>query len=96
MTLSELIKAKRQEILQLAAQHGARNVRVFGSVARGEERNDSDLDLLIDMGEGRSLLDRVGLWQDLEELLGHKVHVVNAKSVHWYIRDHVLKEAIPL
>ncbi|MBI2345620.1 MAG: nucleotidyltransferase family protein [Deltaproteobacteria bacterium] len=96
MSLMELVKTKRDEILRLAAHHGARNVRVFGSVARGEARSDSDVDLLVAMAAGRTLLDRIGLWQDLEELLGNRVHVVNERALHWCIRDRVLKEAAPL
>jgi uncharacterized protein with HEPN domain len=67
MGLDAVVKAKRSEILRLAAQHGARNVRVFGSLARGQADPDSDLDLLVEMDEGRSLLGLVGLWQDLED-----------------------------
>ena len=96
MGLDEVVKAKRSEILRLAAQHGARNVRVFGSLARGQADLDSDLDLLVEMDEGRSLLDLVGLWQDLEELLGSKVDVISEGGLSPYLRDHVLAEAIPL
>jgi len=96
MTTQELLQVKREAILNLAAQHGARNVRVFGSVARGEAGPESDVDFLIEMEEGRSLLDLVAFWQDLEELLGRKVDVVERTGLHWYIRDKVLKEALPL
>ena len=96
MGLDAVVKAKRSEILRLAAQHGARNVRVFGSLARGQADPDSDLDLLVEMDEGRSLLDLVGLWQDLEELLGSKVDVISEGGLSPYLRDHVLAEAIPL
>ena len=96
MGLDAVVKAKRSEILRLAAQHGARNVRVFGSLARGQADLDSDLDLLVEMDEGRSLLDLVGLWQDLEELLGSKVDVISEGGLSPYLREHVLAEAIPL
>jgi hypothetical protein len=96
MGLDAVVKAKRSEILRLAAQHGARNVRVFGSLARGQADPDSDLDLLVEMDEGRSLLDLVGLWQDLEELLGSKVDVISEGGLSPYLREHVLAEAIPL
>lgn len=96
MGLDEVVKAKRGEILQLAARHGAHNVRVFGSLARGQATPDSDLDLLVEMEEGRSLLDLVGLWQDLEDLLGRKVDVISEGGLSSYLRDHVLAEAIPL
>jgi predicted nucleotidyltransferase len=68
----------------------------FGSVARGEASEKSDLDLLVDWEPGRSLLDHVALVQDLEELLGTKVHVGTQDSLHWYARDRILREAIPL
>ena len=96
MGLDDVVRAKRGEILQLAAQHGARNVRVFGSLARGQVTPDSDLDLLVEMEEGRSLLDLVGLWQDLEDLLGRKVDVISEGGLSPYLRDRVLAEAIAL
>ena len=94
--LEEILPTQRPRILELARQHGARNVRVFGSVRRGESRTKSDLDLLVEMEEGRSLLDRVALAQDLEDLLGHKVDVVNEKALHWFVRDRILAEATAL
>ena len=96
MTLDELVKEKREDILKLAAKHGARNVRVFGSVARGEAGPESDIDLLVDMDPGRSLLDLGGLWSDLNELLGRKVDIVTEKSIYWLLRRRILKEARPL
>lgn len=93
MTLDEL-RARRDEILQLAASHGASNVRVFGSVARGEARPDSDVDLLVDFEEGRSLVDLTGLIIDLEEVLGRKVDV--GTEVREIIRDRVDRETVPL
>lgn len=76
------IERNREEILRIAARHGARNVRVFGSVARGDDRFDSDVDLLVEMQDDRSLLDLVGLEQDLEELLQRKVGVLTDASIH--------------
>ena len=96
MSPRELIAAHREEILKLAAQHGARNIRIFGSAARGEARPGSDLDLLVDMEEGRSLLDLVGFWQDLEGLLGYRVDVITDGGVSPYLRDQIYAEAIPL
>ena len=96
MNIDEVLKAKREEILRLASKHGARNVRVFGSVARKEAGPQSDIDFLVEMEAGRSLLHHVGLWQDLEDLLGCKVDLVSERALHWYIRDRVLKDAAPL
>jgi len=96
VTLEMLRNEKRDDVLRLAAQHGARNIRFFGSVARGDERAASDLDLLAEWENGRSLLDHVALVQDLEELLGTKVHIGAERSLHGYARDRILKEARPL
>lgn len=86
----------RDEILRLAEVHGARNVRIFGSRARGEATRDSDLDLLISLESGRSLLDIVGLKQDVEDLLHCSVDVVTDRALSPYIRERVLEEAVPL
>jgi uncharacterized protein len=96
MKIDELLKEKRQDILAIAARHGAHNLRVFGSVARGEAGPDSDLDLLVEMAPDKSLMDHVALMQDLEDLLQRKVDVVSERALHWYIRDRILAEAIPL
>jgi predicted nucleotidyltransferase len=96
MSIDELLQKKRKEILQIAAQHGAHNVRIFGSVARGEARLDSDIDFLVELEPGRSLLDRVALIQDLEDLLGKKVDVATAKGLRESLRDRILNEALPL
>ena len=96
MSTSELLKEKREEILRTASKHGARNVRVFGSVARGEARPDSDVDLLVEVGPDRTPFFPGGLIADLEELLGKKVQVVTQEGLHWYIRERVLEEAVPL
>lgn len=87
------IEGHRDEILQIAARHGARNVRVFGSVARGEDRTDSDVDLLVEMADDRSLLDLVGLEQDLEELLGRNVDVLTDAAIHPALRPRITAEA---
>ena len=96
VTLDALRTAQRDEILRRARGRGARNLRVFGSVARGEANENSDLDLLVEWEPGRSLLDHAGLVQDLQELLGMKVHVGTEKSLHWFVRDRILREATPL
>ena len=96
MAIDELLEDKREEILRIAAQHGAYNVRIFGSAARGEARPASDIDVLVEMEPGRSLLDHVALKQDLEDLLGRNVDVVTESALHWYIRDRVIEEAVPL
>ncbi len=86
----------KEKIRAVAERYGARNIRVFGSCARGDNRPDSDLDLLIDLEEGRSLLDLIAIQQDLEDLLGRKVDVVTEPELSPYFRDNVLEEAIPL
>ena len=90
------IQEVREEIRRIAAAHGAGNVRVFGSTGRGERDAASDLDLLVDMAEGRSLFDLIALSNDLEESLGVEVDVVTEASLSPYIRDRVLGEAVPL
>ncbi|HEX3530328.1 MAG TPA: nucleotidyltransferase domain-containing protein [Thermoanaerobaculia bacterium] len=92
----EELRGRKSEILRLAALHGATNVRVFGSVARGEADDRSDVDFLVDMGSGRSLLDLGGLLADLQELLSHPVDVVTARGLKARIRDRVLREAVTL
>lgn len=96
MDTDQLLKEKREEILRIAARHGARNVRIFGSIARGEAGRESDVDLLVDVGPDRTPFFPGGLLADLEELLGRRVDIVTAEGLHWYIRDRVLKEAVPL
>ncbi len=96
MDIAEQLKLKRAEILRLAEKHGAKNIRIFGSVARGEAERESDLDILVEMGEDHTPFFPGGLLADLEELLGCKVEAVTENALHWYIRERVLKEAIPL
>ena len=93
LKIEAILQKQRDRILELAFQHGARNVRLFGSVVRGEAQPNSDIDLLIDLGESLSPWFPVGLIQDLEALLGHKVDVVTEKSLHYFIRDRILNEA---
>jgi len=95
MKLEEL-RDKRAKILELAALHGAANVRIFGSLARGEADERSDVDFLVDMRSGRSLLDLGGLLEDLREFLSRPVDVVTERGLKARIRDCVLREAVPL
>ena len=92
----DAIREHRSEILDRASQHGARNVRVFGSAARGDAGPASDVDLLVEMDPGRSLLDFVGLWQELEDLFGLKVDLVSEGGISPYLREQILSEAIAL
>ncbi len=96
MTFEQLLKEKREEILRIAAKHGARNVRVFGSVVRGEADESSDVDFLVELEPGRSLLDLGGLQMELEQLLGCRVDVVTERGLKRRIRERVLREAVPL
>ncbi|MBI2528264.1 MAG: nucleotidyltransferase family protein [Candidatus Rokubacteria bacterium] len=96
MGIEEILGERRIDILRIAAHHGARNVRVSGSVARGDARADSDIDLLVDVGSERSTFFPAGLVADLEECLGRRVDVLTEGALHWYIRDRVLREAVPL
>lgn len=91
--MSTVIEANRDSILRLARQHGARNVRVFGSFARGEERPTSDVDFLVEMDADRSLLDLVGLSQDLEALLQRRVDVLTDGGIHPGLRSEIMVEA---
>lgn len=94
--IEELLADKRDEILAIAKQHGAYNIRVFGSVARNEANSESDVDFLVDMSAEHSSWFPVGLIQDLEDLLGREVDVATEKMLHERIRDRVLKEAVSL
>jgi len=96
MTIEQLLLAKREEIQRIAARHGARNVRVFGSVARGQTRPESDLDLLVETGPETSSWFPAGLVLDLEEVLGCKVQVVTEKGLNPDLQERVLHEAVPL
>lgn len=96
MAIGHLLEEKRGEILRIARRHGAKNIRLFGSVARGEANESSDIDILVEVGEDPSPWFPGGLIADLQELLGRRVHVVTVGALHSYIRDRVLQEAVPL
>ncbi len=96
MGVEEILKTKRQDILRIAARHGVRSIRVFGSVARGDADEQSDVDFLVEMEPGRSLFDMGGLLMDLRELLGRNVDVVSARSLRPRIREKILREAVGL
>lgn len=96
MALDPTIRAAQHQIVSAATRHGAHNVRVFGSAARGQARPDSDVDLLVDLEPDRSLLDLGGLVQDLEEILGRRVDLVTERGLHLLMRDAVLRDAVPL
>jgi uncharacterized protein len=96
MDTRTMLQSQRNEILSIAARYGARNVRVFGSVARGDARPDSDVDILVDMEPGRSLFDLGGLLSELQTLLGVDVDVITEKGLRPRIRAQVIREAVPL
>jgi predicted nucleotidyltransferase len=96
MSLDERLQNQRDRILTIAERYGAYNVRVFGSVARGESQPTSDVDFLVEMQPGHSLLDRIALKQDLEDLLGCQVDVATLRTLHEGIKDRVLQDAKPL
>lgn len=89
----QTIRHNKRAILDIARTHGILNVRVFGSVARGEDTPLSDIDFLVDLEIGRSLLDIGGALIQLEQLLGCKVDIVTERGLHWYLREKILKEA---
>ena len=94
--LKQVLEERRDEIVQIASKYGAGNIRVFGSVARGEDTLESDVDLLVEFDRERSLFDHIGLLQDLEDLLGRKVQIANDGALHPYLRDRILAQAVPL
>lgn len=96
MNIGSLIKSKHDDILRIAKKHGATSVRLFGSVARGEVRESSDVDFLVEMRRGSTLLDIIAIKQDMEDLLGVKVDVVTKASLSPYLRNDILKEAVNL
>jgi predicted nucleotidyltransferase len=96
MTAQAQVAIRRDEILRLASEHGARDVRIFGSVARGQAGPSSDLDLLVRLEPGRSLLDLIALKQDLEDLLGIPVDVVTDAALSPYLRTAILSQAVPI
>ncbi|MCP4591024.1 MAG: nucleotidyltransferase [bacterium] len=96
MDSREVLAGKREKIVAIAARYGARNVRVFGSVARGDADDKSDVDFVVDFDDGASLMDHAGLLMELQELLGRKVDVAPEKYLRPRLRDRVLEEAVPL
>ncbi len=95
MDLTELqeIQQKKKEILAVARQYGIVNVRIFGSVARGDDNPQSDIDFLVDLEEGCTLFDLGGALVKLQDLLGRKVDIVTNNGLHWYLREKIMKEA---
>lgn len=96
MTVAELLHEKRAEILRIAEKHGARHVRVFGSVVRGDTSEESDIDLLVDVGEEASPWFPTALVAELEHVLGRPVDVVTEDGLYWLLKRRILKEARPL
>lgn len=96
MGIEQILEQKREDILKIASRYGARKVRIFGSVVRGEDRPDSDVDFLVELEDGRSLMDLGGLLMDLQKLLGRNVDIVTEKGLHWYIKQQVIREARPI
>ena len=96
MTLEEVRSRYREQIVAAAARRGAHNVRVFGSVARGDQSYDSDIDFLVDFEPGRSLLDLTGLWLDLETVLGCRVDVVSSRGLKPRLASEVMRDAVSL
>ena len=96
MALDQLLATNREEILRICTKHGARNVRVFGSFARGEAGPDGDVDFLVEVGPEPTPWFPGGLLMDLQDLLGRRVAIAEPDGLHWYIREKVLKEAVPL
>ena len=96
MAVRELVNRKRRQIVRVASSHGGLSVRVFGSAARGDTKPGSDVDILLRLEPGRTLLDLVAIKQDLEDLLGCSVDVLTEAAISPYIREQVLKEAISL
>ena len=94
--IEDILSIKREEILRIAGKHGARNVRVFGSVVRGEAKENSDIDFLVDVDPVHSPWFPAGLILDLEEALGRKIDVLTEDSIYWLLRRRILKEARPL
>ena len=96
MDVDKVLKGRREEVLRITSSHGARDVRVFGSLARGRAGPTSDVDVLVKLDPGRSLLDIIAIKQDLEDLLGCDVDVVTEAAISPHIREQVLKETISL
>jgi predicted nucleotidyltransferase len=95
-TLEELRRHYRDAILEIARRHKATNVRVFGSVARGENTGESDIDFLVDFEAAATLWDQIGLWQDLTELIGREVDLSVEKNLREEFRNDILRDATSL
>jgi uncharacterized protein len=96
MDVEARVRQQRAEILRIATEHGASNLRIFGSVARGQARSDSDVDVLVELEPGRSLFDHVALQLELEQLLGCHVDVVTERGLRPGVRERVLHDAVRL
>jgi predicted nucleotidyltransferase len=92
----DYLKSKKAEILRISSKNGIRNIRVFGSVAKGQSTTESDVDFLVELEQGRSLLDLGGFLVEMQNLLGRKVDVVTENGLHWYIKDKIIREARPI
>jgi predicted nucleotidyltransferase len=95
-SIRQRLQNLRPEVLAVARRHGATNLRIYGSIAKGQEHNGSDLDLLVDLAADQSLLGLIRLRQDLEDLLGCPVDVTEAETLHPLIRSEILNQALPL
>lgn len=96
MNKKTILQQKRQQILDITTRYGVSNVRIFGSVARGEETADSDIDFLVELPPNCTLLDQIALIQSLEDLLECKIDLAETDTIHPLIKEQVLQEAIPL
>jgi predicted nucleotidyltransferase len=96
VSLDELRRTRKGQIVRIAEDFGARNVRVFGSVARGSDDRDSDIDLLVDLDPDRTLMDLGGLLSELQDLLGRRVDVATESMLRPHVRERVLRDAVPL
>jgi predicted nucleotidyltransferase len=96
MTELERIQQQKKNILAIARQHGIVRLRLFGSIVRGEETPQSDIDLLVDLEPGRSMFDLGGALIQLQELLRRKVDIVTEGGLHWYLKEKIMQEAVPL
>ena len=96
MIKSELLTTKRTDILKIAAEHGGRHVRIFGSFAQGKASPESDIDILVDMEPGRSLVDIIAIKHEVEDLTHREVDVVTEAALSPYLRDKILREAVEL
>ena len=96
MTELARIQQHKKNILAIARPHGLVRLRIFGSVLRGEETPQSDIDLLVDLEPGRTMLDLGGALIKLQELLGRKVDIVTERGLHWYLKEKIMQEAVPL